>query len=500
MKKIKIIYTSDIHGHILSSNYASKTRGPFGLSRLSTYLKSLDEPYLLLDNGDILQGSPLVDVARLHGRFNPCSLAMNLLGVSYVTLGNHDFNYGWDHLSDYISSLDATLLCANVFRGDHPIGETFVIKEVGGIQIGLVGLVTAYVPFWEKPEHIKGLTFVSAAKVASEVVRTYRSQVDVMVVLYHGGLEKDPVTQKPIGRQTIENEAMAIAAIPGVDVVLTGHQHMPTLVNQTPLVIQPAVNGLQFGEVDITLQENGLVSSTGRLVSNTFEVDEDFESAFQQLEEATQTWLDQPIGQMGQDLRVQDPLQLRSTAHPLTAFCHSLQRHISNADISIVSFPNAIPGFHARVSVRDIAATFIYPNTFVELSMSGADLLLALEQTAGYFSVKDQTLQVSDAFLYPKVEHYNYDHYDGVDYVIDVTKPVGQRITACLFQGEPLDPQQVYSVIVNNYRANGGGDYEMFQRAEVKKNIDTSMFDLAVAAIQHQWYDATPRANLTLIY
>ena len=500
MKKIKIIYTSDIHGHLLSSDYAAGTRGPFGLSRLSTYLKSLTDPYLLLDNGDILQGSPLVDYARTKQSSNPCSLALNLLGTKYVTLGNHDFNYGWSHLEDYLNALDATLLCANVSRNGLPLGEVFCTAEVDGLTIGLIGLVTAFVPAWEKPEHIEGMTFASAAKVASDVVSANRMHVDVMVVLYHGGLEQDPVTGQPIGRQTIENEAMAIAAIPGVDVVLSGHQHMPTLVQQAPLILQPAANGRQWGEVELTVQAGNVVTCTGRLMDNTFAVDEAFESHFEALERATQQWLDQPIYEMKEDLRVQDPLHLRSTAHPLTAFCHSLQRHISSADISIVSFPNQIPGFHSMVTVRDVAATFIYPNTFVELAMKGSDVLKALEQTAGYFCVQDKHLQVSDAFLFPKVEHYNYDHYDGIEYVIDVTKPVGERITSCLFQGQPITLDQTYSVIVNNYRANGGGDYPMFQRSMVLKNIDQSMFDLAVDAIQRQWYDATPQANLTLMY
>lgn len=483
MKKIKIIYTSDIHGHILASDYASKQRASLGLSRLSSYLKSMKDPYIYLDNGDILQGSPFVDVSRKKAYKNPCATALNLLKARYVTLGNHDFNYGLEHLKNYTDSLDATLLCANVFEAGKALGETFSIQTIDGIRVGFIGLVTAYVPQWELPEHIKGLTFLSAAQTAKDIVAAHRHDVDVMVVVYHGGFETHPVTLEPMGRQTIENEAMAIASIEGVDVVLTGHQHMPTLIQQHPLLIQPAVNGRQFGVVDIHQSEEGQFSFKGELLDNTFAVDESFEREFRELEAATQQWLDEPIGEVRHDMRVRDPLSLRSTNHPLTAFCHSLQRRVSDADISIVSFPNHIPGLHQHVTVRDLAATFIYDNTLCELKIRGDQLLLAMEQTAAYFTIQDNQLKVSEAFLYPKVEHYNYDLYDGVDYTIDVAKPIGQRITSCMIQGRRLNPKQYYTVILNNYRANGGGDYLMFQSAELIKNIDTTLFQLAIDAI-----------------
>ena len=482
MKKIKVIYTSDVHGHILASDYTSKQRASLGLSRLSSYLKSVREPYIYIDNGDILQGSPFVDVARKKGYKNPCATALNILGARYVTLGNHDFNYGLEHLKDYIDSLNATLLCANVLDHGQPLGESFSIDAIEGIRVGFIGLVTAYVPQWEQPEHIQGLTFLSAAQTAQDIIQKHRHEVDVLVVVYHGGFETHPVTLESMGRQTMENEAMAIAAIKGVDVVLTGHQHMPTLIQQHPLLIQPAVNGQQFGVVEIH-QEGETFQCKGELLDNTFPVDEDFEKEFKDIEEATQQWLDEPIGQVTLDMRVSDPLTLRSTNHPLTAFCHSLQRGVSDADISIVSFPNHIPGFDQHVTVRDLAATFIYDNTLCEIKIRGDQLLLAMEQTAAYFTIQDQQLQISDAFLYPKVEHYNYDLYDGVDYTIDVTKPVGQRITDCTLQGQPLNPEMYYTVVLNNYRANGGGDYSMFQSAELIKNIDTTLFQLAIDAI-----------------
>lgn len=499
MSIIKIIYTSDIHGHILASDYTSNQRASLGLSRLSSYLQTIKEPFIYIDNGDILQGSPLVDVSRQKAYKNPCATALNILGARYVTLGNHDFNYGLEYLKNYLDSLDATLLCANVYQAGQPLGETFAVSTINGIRVGFIGLVTAYVPQWEQPNHIQGLTFLSAAETAREIIRVHRHEVDVLVIVYHGGFETHPVTLEPIGRETIENEAMAIAAIEGVDAVLTGHQHMPTLIQQHPLLIQPAFNGQQFGVVEIHQNDNRKFHLKGELFDNTFPVDEAFERKFNELEVATQQWLDKPIGEVRLDMTVSDPLALRSANHPLTAFCHSLQRRVSDADISVVSFPNQIPGFHQTVTVRDLAATFIYDNTLCEIKIRGEQLLLAMEQTASYFKVQDNQLNINEAFLYPKVEHYNYDLYDGLDYTIDVSKPQGQRITACVIQGHPLNPEAYYTVVLNNYRANGGGDYLMFQSAELIKNIDTTLFQLAIDAISSK-ASFTNHLPLTLLW
>jgi 2',3'-cyclic-nucleotide 2'-phosphodiesterase/3'-nucleotidase len=122
-----------------------------------------------------------------------------------------------------------------------------------------------------------------------------------------------------------------------------------------------------------------------------------------------------------------------------------------------------------------------------------------MEQTASYFKVQDNQLNINEAFLYPKVEHYNYDLYDGLDYTIDVSKPQGQRITACVIQGHPLNPEAYYTVVLNNYRANGGGDYLMFQSAELIKNIDTTLFQLAIDAISSK-ASFTNHLPLTLLW
>ena len=90
--EFKIIYTSDSHGRITAYDFMKKSYGPFGLSRLNQYLNEIEEPYLLIDNGDFLQGSPLLDVTRKEKISQPVANVFNRMGYQYVTVGNHDFN------------------------------------------------------------------------------------------------------------------------------------------------------------------------------------------------------------------------------------------------------------------------------------------------------------------------------------------------------------------------------------------------------------------------
>lgn len=481
MKTFKIAYTSDVHGQLGAVHYPTNSSSFFGLSRISTYLSMQQENFLYIDNGDLLQGSPLMDYSRQNFfKKNPAAMAMNLLNAKYITLGNHDFNYGLPYLNDYLNQVEATLLCANVFSNNQPLGETFVVDQRFGIRLGLIGVTTAYVPHWEQAEHIRGLTFVSASETVARLVAQHRHSVDLLVVVYHGGFEKDPVSQRPIGRQTSENEAAAIASILGVDVLLTGHQHMSIEHQQlTPKLLQPAMNAREFGEVRIITDAQQVVDVQVALIQNTFPEDTSFVEHFHALEVATAAWLDQPIGVFDSDLRVRSVLDVRQQPHLLVDWIHQLQRSTFDADISVVSLPNEMAGFYGEVSVRDLAATFVFANTLTVLSMNGQAILDALEQTATYFEIRDGELITSPDFLSPKVEHYNYDMYNGIDYQFNIAMPVGQRVVRCMFAGMPLEPTRSYSVICNNYRAGGGGDYEMYESATVLVEMDKSYFDIA---------------------
>ncbi len=504
----KIIYTSDVHGQLLASDYATDTEENQGLSRLSTHLKDVKTDYLLLDNGDFLQGSVFLDYHRkfASNQPHPIRTAYNHLGYDLINLGNHDFNYGFDYLCEVMAPFKDRLLCANLIdaNNEHPFRPYHIKTLANGFTIGIIGLITQYIPNWEKPEHIEGLTFLDAYQTAKTYVERLRDQVDYLVVLYHGGFEKDLKTGAPIGRQTDENQGCKLAHIDGIDLLLCGHQHLPTVqrMSHGTLVLQTNSNVKDFGEVtlEIEAKDTGFsFEQNARLIDNTFANDETIVASLKELETRTQKWLDRPVGNTKLAMEMRDALDARKNKHPLFEWINRLQLDLTGADISASSLPNDAPGFKKTIRLRDIAANFVYPNTLQVLKINGRQLKEALERSAEYFTLDNGVITVDRDFLYPKTEHYNYDVFDGITYGFDLTKPKGSRVFKLHYEGKPVDDKQQFTIALNNYRAQGGGDYWMYQQAELVKSYDQSLFDLAQQAIEkNKTIDFSPTNNFEL--
>ena len=484
--KFSVIYTSDVHGQLTAHDTPTGTNQKKGLLRLPAYLKSLDHPYLLLDNGDVLQGHVLLDVARSQNLDQfPVASLMNACGYQAMTLGNHDFNYGQPFLKSFVKSLDFPVLCANLVDDeDHPIFESYLIHQIGAIKIGILGLTTQYVPEWEKPEHIKGYHFKDPVTVAKNIIPTLKKDVDLLIVLYHGGFEKDLITHQPIGRATLENQGIALSKIAGIDILLTGHQHLKTVHNQTPIILQTPANATEIGviTVDITLSSKTL---KGALVPLDGPIDEVLYQTLKPLEEAMIKWLDRPVATADDDYLINDPFEARLNTHPLFNWVNHQQLKLTGADFSATALPNDAPGFSKSISVRDIAANFVYPNTIVKLEVTGQMILDAIMQSSLYFHLENETITINKAFIYPKVEHYNYDVYAPLNIEIHCHKLDKDRIKVS-YQGKPLDPFKTYTLALPSYRAAGGGDYQMFKEATIIKEYDVSIFDLVFKALKEE--------------
>jgi 2',3'-cyclic-nucleotide 2'-phosphodiesterase / 3'-nucleotidase len=507
----KIIYTSDVHGQLSAHNFALNQIDPCGLSRIKTYLDQIKTPFLLLDNGDFLQGSVMLDYHREIDQqtASPVSKTMNLLGYDYYTLGNHDFNYGMTHLKQTVKEINGQLICANIFNNqDERVFSPYEIKTFdNGLRIGIIGAVTHYIPHWEKPKHIEGIVFKDAYQTIKACVHEIKDKVDLVVVLYHGGFEKNLDTGVNIGRLTDENQGYAISQISGIDVLLTGHQHVP-IYKKMPngmVVIQTGLNAFDFGQVDLSFikDDSGwhLQKNEGCLIKATHKEHPDVLNTLESLYQKTQNYLDEIIGTTKNDMRITDPLSLRAKKHPLIQMMNDLQLALSGAEVSAASLPNQPIGLNSTITLRDLAANFIYPNTFVKLEIAGEQLKKAIERTAEYYTSINGKLSIDDSFLYPKVEHYNVDIFDGIEYVIDARKPKGDKLISCTYKGAPLKDDQKLTIVLNNYRAIGGGDYPMYASCKVIASYDVTLFDLFKEYIvKHQNIDIDVINNYTIIY
>mgnify|MGYP002357282770 FL=1 len=184
------------------------------------------------------------------------------MGYDYVTLGNHDFNYGIAPIRAHLETLNAHCLCANVTdsTGQLPIAPYAVRTLANGLRVGLVGGITSWVNRWEKSENLTGLTVEDPYPAMREAALLLRGQVDILIGIYHGGFEKDVDTGRLLSK-TDENIAARLCEALPFDILLTGHQHiaMAGKTYHDVHVAQTPCNGAAY--IKLTVDESGAIHS-----------------------------------------------------------------------------------------------------------------------------------------------------------------------------------------------------------------------------------------------
>ncbi|MET3698194.1 2',3'-cyclic-nucleotide 2'-phosphodiesterase/3'-nucleotidase [Bacillus oleivorans] len=516
-----ILETSDVHGNIFPINYGTNEETPLGLAKIATVIKKEREknPYtLLIDNGDLIQGTPLTYhyIKFANQQPNPMIKILNSLEYDAAVIGNHEFNYGMKVLNQAVHESAFPWLSCNILHKatkEPYFGKPYIIKSfANGLRVAVLGVTTHYIPNWENPYHISELAFEVALQATKKWVEYLRDheQFDLLVVSYHGGFEKDLGTGKATEPLTGENQAYEIChSIQGIDVLLTGHQHR-TIASESlngVSVVQPSFNGKGIGKITIKMEKQHdswavCHKKAEVIMMDDVETDQDMIRLTYEYEDSTQKWLDQPIGSIEGDMTIHDPMMVRVEEHPLIEFINKVQMEATGAKISNTAlFNNSSRGFTSKVTMRDLVSNYVYPNTLTVLQITGADMKAALEQSATYFKLSsDGQIMVNSDFSEPKPQHYNYDMWEGIHYIIDVSEPAGHRIKDLSFNGKPVDPDELYEVVMNNYRAGGGGEYTMFKNKPVIKEIQTDMTELlANYFLTHQTIRAEVNYNWKVV-
>lgn len=485
MSKIRLLATSDIHGYVPPYSYGTKEEIKSGMARMATLIQSLrDENTLVLDNGDSIQGSPLLYYHHLFEEqtINPMAKVLNQIGYDYVNTGNHEFNYGFENLKKYYQELEAKWICGNICYQNEAINPPYVIHTFpNGKKIALIAAVTDYIPHWEQPRHIVDVTFLDVVSFVKRAVEEVRPLVDLVIVLYHGGFEKDLESGEITEKQTGENVGYRLChEIEGLDILISGHQHRSIAgICGSSIVTQTAFNAKELACIDIEFEEEGLVI-TPTLLPADAEPDQSVMKCISEIEARTQEWLDKPLGKLDEgDLLIHDLFEARVHKHKMVSFLNQVQLYFTNADLSGVALANEVKGFNHEITMRDIVSTYVFPNTLCVVGMKGSDVKLMLEQCAEYFTIEEGKLGVSSRFLFPKPAHYNYDMFDGegVSYTIHVNREMGNRVSDILIKGQPIEMDKQYSVVVNNYRAAGGGNFDMFERAVMLQDLQRDVVE-----------------------
>jgi 2',3'-cyclic-nucleotide 2'-phosphodiesterase/3'-nucleotidase len=503
---LKIIETTDVHGAVFPENLIEQNTREGSLAQVYAYVKqqreSCDCEVVLLDNGDILQGSPVVYYYNFEAPDSVHLLArvMNFMNYDAATIGNHDIEAGHKVYDKFVRELDFDLLAANAVRDDNgkPYFKPYKIVERQGVKIAVLGLITPAIPNWLPHNIWSGMHFedmVESARYWQKYIEENESP-DLMIGLLHSGTDATFGGANPDDPKN-ENAAVLVAGkVPGFDVIFAGHDHrfanyfVANPDGDSTLIIDPAAHAANVGIADITLKFNDKTKKyrkeiKGDIVSmKDIKPDSLFKYKFNLGLEVVKKWVNRPVGVLKNKINAGDALYGPS---PFVDLIHKAQLELTDADVSFVA-PFSVTAVinKGQLYVRDMFKIYRYENFLYTMKMTGKEIRDYLEfsyslwfnnstdKNAPLLAVKTDENgkpEVYDngmpALINP---YYNFDSGAGIKYIVDLRKPVGQRVTIIsMADGSSFDPGKTYTVAMNSYRGNGGGKH-LTQGAGIPKD------------------------------
>jgi 2',3'-cyclic-nucleotide 2'-phosphodiesterase / 3'-nucleotidase len=526
---VTVLATTDTHGHLLPYDYFTKEKAARGLAAASTLVDEVrrDTPnVLLVDCGDTIQGSPLESVHQAAVRDggtrapDPMMLAMNAMGYDAMVVGNHEFNFGLRNLAAAREAARFPWLSANTETGETlPPFSPYLVKAVAGVKVAVVGVTTAAIPQWEKPEQIRGLKWLDPVEgVRRAFLALEPEKPDVVLAAVHGGLDRDSETgERRAGEMPGENSAIQIAEqFPELAAVVYGHTHRRDEGRRVGrvLLVQPRSWAQEVARIDLTLDrsEGGpwrLVRADSRLlaVRPDTPADPKILDIARPYHEAAERYLDRPVADSAVEL---DGARGRFEDTALVDAIQEVQLAYAKADVSFASLfrPQArVP--RGPVTVRELAALYVYDNELYAVEGTGRMVHEAIENASRYFRTCPEPTCATGPLVDRAIAGYNYDMAQGVQYEIDLTQPVGRRVKNLRYRGAPLRDDQPLRIAINNYRAAGSSGYTMFREARIVWRSGREIRDLMAEYFTERkrlpdkpdgnWRLLPPRAVETLV-
>ena len=482
---LRLIETSDVHGAFFPYNYTERRPMQGTMARVSTYLKRQRKSYgdriILLDNGDILQGQPTCYYTNFIKTDAPNIAAevINYLQYDAQNFGNHDVETGHAVYDKWVSEMKCPVLGANIIDANtgKPYVKPYTIIEREGVRVAILGMLTPAIPNWLHESLWTGLRFEEMIQSARHWVKVLkeREKADVIVGLFHSGWEggiTTPDYDEDVSRKIAET-------VEGFDVIFFGHDHTErnTTVNGV-LCLDPSCNAVKVAQATITLKINNeksdsksieVVSKKGEIVDITGEsIDQHFMAHFQSQTDAIRQFVERQLGTFVSPMRSRDCF---FGPAPFTDLIHLLQLEHTHADVSF----NAPLAFNTDISagpiyMSDMFKLYRFENKIYVLRMTGEEIRKHLEMSYDLWTNSMQHADDHIMLLAPKAPGdnqregfknytFNFDSAAGIDYVVDVTKPKGQKVNILRFSdGRPFDEKAWYKVAMNSYRGNGGGE------------------------------------------
>ena len=474
---ITILETNDVHGNIYPYDYFRGRDDDRGLAVAATLVeeyRAQNANTILLDAGDLIQGSPLTYLFNhRHPEFsNPMIVVLNAMGYDALAVGNHDIEQGQPVYDKCRRESDFPWLAANAELADGSVYfEPYFIKEIAGVRVGVLGLCTPGIPLWLNQELYPGIEFKDMEETAKKWVPVLRERekVDLLIGLFHAGIN-DEYDSEAAARAGIPlpNAARLVAEqVPGFDVILTGHSHQVIPSERQPQSVFTGVHIIQAGRwgFNLGVVQVEMAESEGRWkAANISEeirnlrgvpADSSILEIAKEYHEMTLEYTNRIIGEIDVPLTGRTAL-VEDT--PLLDLVNDVQLWATGAAVSFTScfntYLNLQPG---GLSIRDIYQIYRYENFLSKVEMTGSQIDAYLEHAARYY----RTYPFSGGETVDReIRHYNVDAAQGIDYYVDISKPIGQRVEiGGLSDSGGFYPDSIYTVAMNSYRAEGGGGF-----------------------------------------
>jgi 2',3'-cyclic-nucleotide 2'-phosphodiesterase/3'-nucleotidase len=497
--RLKIIETSDVHGHFFPYDFMERRPIKGTLARANTYVRQQRAIYgnnlLLIDNGDILQGQPCSYWSNyvMPEDENLGAAVVNFMGYDAETMGNHDVETGHAVYDKWIREVRCPVLGANIRSEVQPAADRmngrptqvygqlqpYSVHYVDGAKVVVLGMITPTISHWLNSSLWHGMEFEEMVSCAKKWVKYIREmeRPDLLLGLFHsglnGGIEDDQDGLR-------ENATAAVAReVPGFDIIFFGHDHqlhnewITNVEGKKVLTIDPSCYVKYVAEADVELTyKNGHLTRKkieGNLVDvSDMEVDQLMMDHFKEKIDEIKKYVSSPIA------TINYPLYMRESFFGNAAFTdlvHNLQLKITHADVSF-NAPLALNTVikAGELTQADMFKLYRFENLLYVLNMTGEEIRKHLESSYDMWTntmktTEDHALLLDDNMKGDqqrvgfKNYIFNFDSASGIDYEVDLTKADGQKVRILRFSdGRPFSEKAWYKVVMNSYRANGGGE------------------------------------------
>lgn len=498
---LNIIETSDVHGSYFPYDFITRKPQNGSLARLSSLVNERRSQYkdafMLVDNGDILQGQPIayyynyIDTKTEH----VCASMLNYLRYDLGNMGNHDVEPGHAVYDRWVSQCKFPVLGANIIdtRTNKPYLPPYKVLEREGVKVAVLGMITPAIPSWLPEQLWSGLRFDDMETTARYWVKIIKEKEnpDIIIGLFHAGPEGNRLGD------AIENGSEIVARnVPGFDVVFMGHDHqrhcrkVVNAAGDSVLITGPSNAARCVSDVMIkVVKKNGkLVKKevSGQITElDAYPVDQTFMKTFDPQYRATIDFVSRKIGHMSSTISSKDAFFGPSAFIDLL---HQLQMDLTGAEISFCAPLSPTAEIkEGDIYVSDMFNLYRYENMLYTMKLSGKEIKGFLEMSYALWtnqmkSASDHLLLLDDSmsgFGRFKNPTFNFDSAAGIIYTVDVTKPEGSRVDIkSMADGTPFQMDKIYKVAINSYRGNGGGDLLTkgagIPKKELKSRIVTS--------------------------